>query len=164
MLTTTRLICGTTIDDEKNKPALHKFYDFTKGGTDIVDQKIGGYTRKAKSPKWKMVALYYILDTARINSITLSSLNNDVEPRSVASFKAGWDFANALVLPHINSRSRNGLSKSILSKIDFITGVKVVTVQEPRDDLLPKLSDSKHLSLTSERIIDRPILLLERFE
>ena len=26
MLTTTRPICGTTIDDEKNKPALYKFF------------------------------------------------------------------------------------------------------------------------------------------
>ena len=45
-----------------------------------------------------MVALYYILDTARINSITLSSLNNGVDPRSVPSFKAGRELANALVL------------------------------------------------------------------
>ena len=28
-----------TKDDGKEKPALYKLYDFTKGGTDIVDQK-----------------------------------------------------------------------------------------------------------------------------
>ena len=56
MMTTTRPLLGKTKDDGKNKPALYKLYDFTKGGTDIVDQKIGSYTCKAKSSKWKMVA------------------------------------------------------------------------------------------------------------
>lgn len=28
-----------TRDDLKQKPAIYKFYDFTKDGTDIVDQK-----------------------------------------------------------------------------------------------------------------------------
>ena len=64
MLSTMQPLLGITRDDEKKNPALYKFYDFTKGGTDIVDQKIGSYTCKAKSPKWKMVALYYILDTS----------------------------------------------------------------------------------------------------
>ena len=51
MLSTIEPIIGTTIDDEKKKPALYKLYDFTKGGTDIVDQKIGSYTVKSKSRK-----------------------------------------------------------------------------------------------------------------
>ena len=34
------LMLTTMQDDGKEKPALYKLYDFTKGGTDIVDQKI----------------------------------------------------------------------------------------------------------------------------
>jgi len=38
------------MDDGKEKLAIYKLYDFTKGGTDIVDQCIGFYTTiKAKS-------------------------------------------------------------------------------------------------------------------
>jgi len=38
------------MDDGKKKLAIYKLYDFTKGGTDIVDQCIGFYTTiKAKS-------------------------------------------------------------------------------------------------------------------
>ena len=44
---------GITRDDGKKKHALYKFYDFSKGGTDVVDQKMSFYTCKAKSRKWK---------------------------------------------------------------------------------------------------------------
>ena len=36
VLSTIGLLLGTTIDDDKCKPAIIKFYDFTKGGTDII--------------------------------------------------------------------------------------------------------------------------------
>ena len=39
MLTTMRPCLGVTKGGGKEKPALYKLYDFTKGGTDIVDQK-----------------------------------------------------------------------------------------------------------------------------
>ena len=62
VLSTVEPIQGVSKDENK-KPAIYKLYDFTKGGTDIVDQKMGSYTCKAKSRKWSMVAFYYILDT-----------------------------------------------------------------------------------------------------
>ena len=34
--------------DEKKKPAIMKFYDFTKGGTDIIDKKNGHIYHKDK--------------------------------------------------------------------------------------------------------------------
>ena len=48
MLTTTEPLLGLTTDDAKEKPALIKLYDFTKGGTDFVDQKMGFYSTKIK--------------------------------------------------------------------------------------------------------------------
>ena len=63
--------------DGKDRPALYKL----KGGTDIVDQKMGTYTCKAKSSKWKMVALYYMLDTARVNAQTMLSLKMEKIPK-----------------------------------------------------------------------------------
>ena len=38
MLSAIRQIPGKTKDDGKSKPAIMKFYDFTKGGNKIVDQ------------------------------------------------------------------------------------------------------------------------------
>ena len=80
MLTTMRPLLGVTSDDGKKKPALYKLYDFTKGGTDIVDQKFGNYTVKTKSRKWTTVAFSYPLDTVRVNAMTVAALNNDKEP------------------------------------------------------------------------------------
>ena len=38
--------------DEKAKPQIIKFYDFTKGGTDIVDQRSVSFTTSTKTKKW----------------------------------------------------------------------------------------------------------------
>ena len=38
LLSISRPLHGKTIDDGKEKPQIIKCYDFTKGGTDIVDQ------------------------------------------------------------------------------------------------------------------------------
>ena len=34
-------LLATTKDDNKSKPAIYKLYDFSKGETDIIDQKNG---------------------------------------------------------------------------------------------------------------------------
>ena len=41
VLATTNPILGVTKDDGKSKAAIIKFYDYNKGGTDKVDQKMG---------------------------------------------------------------------------------------------------------------------------
>ena len=48
-LSTMSSLLGNITDDNKTKPAILKLYDFTKGGTDVVDQKMGTYTVKSKS-------------------------------------------------------------------------------------------------------------------
>ena len=123
MLSTMQPLLGITRDDEKKKPALYKFYDFTKGGTDIVDQKIGSYTCKAKSPKWKMVALYYILDTICINATTVQALTEKKDPKKMNSSDVGWELAMSLVVPNILRRNRNGLNASTQRGIETIVGV-----------------------------------------
>ena len=44
LLSTVQPILGVTKDDGKKKPAIYKLYDFTKGGTDVMDHRIGAYT------------------------------------------------------------------------------------------------------------------------
>lgn len=51
LLSTTK---GTTKHDGKDEPALLKFYVFSKGGTDIVDQRIGSYFVSTESNRWTM--------------------------------------------------------------------------------------------------------------
>ena len=81
-------ILGTT-EDKMSKPAIIKFYDYTKGGTDIVDQRIGNYTTKPKVKKWILVVFFYILDTTCINAQTIYCQNNDIYPRDYKSYEFG---------------------------------------------------------------------------
>ena len=60
--THSKMIYGVTTDDGKKKPAIIKLYDFTKGGTDICDQRIENFTVKVKSRHWTMPALAYLLE------------------------------------------------------------------------------------------------------
>ena len=80
VLSTLNLILGLTKDDGKSKPAIIKFYDFTKGGTDIVEQIMGKHTVKPKSSKWTVAAFSYIPDVACVNASTLSRINNQNKP------------------------------------------------------------------------------------
>ena len=83
-----------TKDDDKFKPQIFKFYDFTKGGTDIVDQMNDFFTTRAKS--WAMVVLYYRLDTTRVNSKTLWCMKNKINIRKHKIFDFTWQLANEL--------------------------------------------------------------------
>ena len=51
VLSTMRPLQGITKDDGKKKQAVFQLYDCTKGGTDQMDQRIGSYSTKTKSPK-----------------------------------------------------------------------------------------------------------------
>jgi hypothetical protein len=134
-------ILAITKDDGKQKPAIIKFYDFSKGGTDIVDERIGYYSTNTKSRRWSMAAFEYILDTARINSQTVHALQNAMEPRKINSFEYGWDLAMSLIKPHIRNRSKIGLHSSTKAKINIILGEPVLQVHDHIDQrpiLAPK--------------------------
>ena len=67
-------------DDKKEKPAIYKLYDFTKGGTDIVDQMNNCYTTRAKTLRWSTLKFYYMLDTIRVNSKSLWCIKHGKDP------------------------------------------------------------------------------------
>ena len=80
-------------DDDKKKPVLYKHYDFTKGGTDIMDQKMGSYTVKARSRKSTKVAFAYLLDTIRVNTSAVLEISDGKNPKSVDTFLFGMNLA-----------------------------------------------------------------------
>ena len=113
---------GVTKDDGKQKPAAIKVYDFTKAGTDIVDQRIDIYTCSTKSRRWPRKVFSYMLDVTRVNSQSVYALNPHKNPRSgVDSRKFGWSLARSLVIPHMERRKNEtaGLQKSIIKKFDL---------------------------------------------
>lgn len=143
MLTTTKPIMGLTKDDKKEKFGTYKLYDFTKGGTDIVDQRMGFLTCKTKSRKWTMVAFAYLLDMARVNSSTILALNTGMDPLKQDSFKYDFDLVMLLVKPFIEQRNTERLSWLVESKIALIIGRPPQPELPANDELGPALSDTR---------------------
>ena len=86
------------------KPALYKLCDFTKGGTDIVDQKITFYLCKTKSRKWTTIAFSYLLDICHINTASVLAMNKHTEPRKQNLFEVGFSLVLKLVKPFIQGK------------------------------------------------------------
>ena len=107
--TTMQPILGTTKDDGKKKPAVYKLYDYTKGGTDVMDQRMASYTCKSKSKRWTLTAFPYILDVCRINAATIVALNKGNDPRQENSYDFGMKLSIALIQPHVEKRPLTGL-------------------------------------------------------
>ena len=141
MLSTATPILGKTKDDTRQKTGLYKLYDFTRGGTDIVDQRIGFHTVKTKSRKWTMVVLAYILDMARVDSSTIYVLNNDIGPCNLVSFEFAFDLVMALVKPQIELRKQHNLKWITRNKIQMITGKTVRP--PPLNELGPPISEKR---------------------
>ena len=142
VLSTKRPLLGITRDDSKLEPTIIKLYDFTKGGTDIMDQKISKYSCKSILNRWTMVNFFYILDNIRCNATTLYTLKHKKNPRKVDSFDIGWELIMNLVRPKIEARPRVGLHSSLLSKMSFILDKEVEpTPTAANTDMLPKWSD-----------------------
>ena len=127
LLSTMHPILGTVKDSLRLKPAIYKLYDYTKGGTDIIDQRINFYSSKVKSRRWTMTAFAYVLDTCRVNASTVIALNQSIEPRNTNSFDFGITLVLQLVRPFVALRSKWGLSKGIQDKIQ-------ITLSEPREE------------------------------
>ena len=117
MLTTFRPLKGKTEDDGKNKPAIYKLYDFTKGGTDIDNQLNEFYTSRTKAVRWSSIGLSYVFHTARVNAKTLYHIakNEDINKKS-SSFKFGWALSLQLLKPYVQQRNLNGLTKMVQLK------------------------------------------------
>ena len=122
LLSTLEPIIAVTQDDGKQKPQIYKVYDFTKGGTDMIDQRAQFYTCKPKSSRWTISVFSYVLDTSRINASAVWSMNNNENPQKTESMSFGWELVKSLVVSYVNQRSVNGLSRSIQNKMSLVVG------------------------------------------
>ena len=119
ILSSMRPMDACTNNDDKFKPQIFKFYDFTKGGTDTVDQMNDFFTTRAKSNRWAMVVLYYMLNTTRVNSKTLQCMKSKIDICKHKTFDFTWQLANELCTRQVSRRSTNGFSKMLQLKIQM---------------------------------------------
>ena len=155
ILSTTRPMHSCTKDDNKSKPQIFKFYDFTKGGTDIVDQMNDYFTTRAKSLRWVMIVLYYMLDTARVNAKTIWCIKNGIDHHKLKSYNFGWDLAKTLTMPHVIRRDVNGLGLMVQLKRNLFLGTAFV-VPEPKPKIKKRFectAKRKNMQFPSQTVI-----------
>ena len=110
VLSMMRPLPGATQDDGYHKPTIIKIYDFTKGGTDIADQLNNYHTCRFRTFRWDVVALFYMLDTIRVNSKTIWCIKQGPDVQKLKFFDFAWELAIQLIEPFIRSRIINGES------------------------------------------------------
>ena len=98
--------------------------DFTKVGTDIIDQTIGFYTCKPKSRKCTITVFSYVIDIARVNWSTTFAFQKKYDPCKQDAFEYCYILWYQLVKPFIPSRSLNGLTTLVRPKIELVIGKK----------------------------------------
>lgn len=148
-------LLGQTKDDGKMKPAIIKFYDFSKGGTDIVDQRAATNTTSTKSCKWSKKVMSYMLDVSRVNAQTIFCLNKGLDPRNYCSSTFAMSLGMAMVIPHMSTRRRqNGIPTWLIKKMDiFLPAPEVLPITtEPGNSRFP------HPSISGNRRICRQCL------
>ena len=89
LLSSIQALLGIVKEGRQPKTAIYKLYGFTKGGTDIIDLRMGYYSSKLKFPRWTVTTLLYLLDTCRINTSTIIAMNAGRNPRSQDAFQLG---------------------------------------------------------------------------
>ena len=120
LLSTVSPLLGVTKDDNKKKPAIYKLYDFTKGGTDIVDQRIGLYTCRTKSRRWTMSAFSYILDTCRVHAATVYALNHGKDPRKIDAQNFIGCLVKQMISLLLRRRQLTGLHAAVKNDIKTV--------------------------------------------
>ena len=79
--------------DRYHKPAIIKLYNFTKGGTDIVDQLNDYGIYRSRTFRWDVVALFCMLDTIGVNSKTIGCIKQGLDVQKFKSFDLAWELA-----------------------------------------------------------------------
>ena len=119
---------GITRDDE-----IIKFYDFTKGGTNMMDQKISKYCCKSLTRRWTMIHFFFLMDIIRCNAMVLHAIKHEKPLRKSNSFDIGWELALASVRPFMAARPTVGLRQALKNKI-------AIFIQENFDKPAPRVS------------------------
>ena len=84
-----------------------------------------------------------------MNASTVWPMNNNENPRKINSMGSGWELVKSLVVPYVNQRSVNGLSRRIQNKMSLVVG-KWVDRGEGKDlpnKIPPKIPKQKRCRL-----------------
>ncbi|XP_046688877.1 uncharacterized protein LOC124374768 [Homalodisca vitripennis] len=86
---------------DKSKPDIITFYNSTKSGVDVVDEKCGTYST---CQRWPLVLFYHLLDIAGINGQVIF-LSNCQEEKVMERRKFLREVGLEMIKPHVAKRA-----------------------------------------------------------
>ena len=103
--------------DERRKSDIHKLYDYTKGGVDVVDLISTNSTTRNKNKGWPINSFAFILDTVQTNAKII--LQESTAKLKVPNSEFTYALGKLLVLPQIERRyaNPNGLQIDLMQRI-----------------------------------------------
>ena len=78
-------------DDNKSKPAIYKLYDFSKGETDIIDQKNGVLQLYIEIKALDYECILIRFEHMSSERQTIYAMNNDLQPQNIKSVDFGFN-------------------------------------------------------------------------
>ena len=90
-----------------------------------MDQLNDYHTCQSCTFRWDVVALFYMLDTIRVNSKTIWCIKQGLDVQKFKTFDFAWELAIQLIKPFIRSRNINGLPRMTLERMERVLGEKI---------------------------------------
>lgn len=114
---------------DMRKPEIITFYNSTKSGVDVVDEKCGTYSTSRRCLRWPLVLFYRLLDIAGINAQVIHLYNsNEAMPRRKFLRQIGYE----MVKPNVARRgSTKTLPRTLRSTIMKVASGQVTPQQAP---------------------------------
>lgn len=106
---------------QKKKPEIINYYNNTKGGVDIMDQKVANYTVKRQTKRWPVVVWSNMMDVAAHNAFLLFIEEHKEYEKNRSDKRRLFlkELAKQMILPYMERRSKNpNLQKSILEDVE----------------------------------------------
>lgn len=112
-----------SVDENTKKPEVIMYYNKTKIGVDLLDQRCSNYSTARRTRRWPLVIFYRLLDISLSNAYIFSLCNQ--AQRTGSRFKFIKQLAEQLTRPHMKRRRSNEhIPRDLRSSIDRILQVE----------------------------------------
>lgn len=94
-----------SVDQNTKKPEMILYYNETKIGVDLLDQRCSNYSTSRRTQRWPVTIFYRMLDISASNAYVISFSNQAQKTKS--RFKFLKQLAEQLTRPHMERREKN---------------------------------------------------------
>lgn len=112
-----------SVDHSTKKPEMILYYNQTKIGVDLLDQRCSNYSTSRRTRRWPLTIFYRILDISSSNAYIISCSNQ--AQKTGSRFKFLKNLAQQLTKPHMERREKNDrIPRDIKNSIRRILQIK----------------------------------------